>query len=292
MVETMDTIELKFLLKLFVFSNYQTPLSNIQLNNKTKVSDRDKICRQLCDRGYVECSHEVTKLKIAPPGKALLKLNSAKLPVTDREIKVLRASEKEKITPGKTNVPAAQRQEIIQGLASRGLIEVETKIKEVWLSDRGKEYLRDEYSPKGSSTISLDMLNSYLLFLRKSLRVETLPSTHIQNGVKNVVHNGVKNGSPQEPISNSQPSDKEILQLIQDLDRQLGTENYLPIFHLRQKLETQLSREQLDWTLYRLQKDNQIELSTLQEVSAYTPEQVNSGIPQNVGGPLFFIIVN
>lgn len=293
MVETMDTIELKFVLKLLGFNDYRTPLSNIQVNGKTKASDREKICRQLSDRGYVECSCEVTKLKIAPPGKALLKLDSAKLPVTDQELKVLRASEKEKITPGKTNVPAAQRQEIIQGLASRGLIEVETKIKEVWLSDRGKEYLRDEYSPKGSQpVISLDMLNNYRHFLRKSLSIEVSPSTPVQNGVKNGVHNGVKNGSPQAPISDSQPSDKEILQLIQDLDRQLGTENYVPIFHLRQNLEPRLSRDQLDRALYRLQKDNQIELSTLQEVSAYTPEQVNSGIPQNIGGPLFFIIVN
>ena len=301
MVETMDTIELKFVLKLLGFNDYRTPLSNIQLNGKTKASDREKICRQLSDRGYVECSREVTKLKIAPPGKALLKLDSAKLPVTDQELRVLRASEKEKITPGKTNVPAAQRQEIIQGLASRGLIEVETKIKEVWLSDRGKEYLRDEYTPKGSQpVISLDMLNNYRLFLRKSLSIEVSPSTPVQNGVKNGAHNGVKNGahngvkngSPQAPVSDSQPSDKEILQLIQDLDRQLGTENYVPIFHLRQKLEPQLSREQLERALYRLQKDNQIERSTLQEVSAYTPEQVNSGIPQNIGGPLFFIIVN
>lgn len=285
----MNTIDLKFVLKLLGFSDYRTPLSNIQLNNKTKVSDREKICRQLSERGYIECSHEVTKLKIAPPGKALLKLDSAKLPVTDRELKVLRASEKEKITPGKTNIPATQRQEIIQSLASRGLIEVETKIKEVWLSDRGKEYLRDEYSPNGSQpVISLDMLNNYCRFLRKSLSIKVSPSTLIQNGVSN----GEKNGSPEVPVSKSQPSDREILQVIQSLDRQLGTENYLPIFHLRQKLEPQLSREQLDRILYRLQKDNQIELSTLQEVSAYTPEQINSGIPQNIGGALFFIIVN
>jgi hypothetical protein len=53
-----------------------------------------------------------------------------------------------------------------------------------------------------------------------------------------------------------------------------------------------MSREQLDRALYRLQKDNKIELSTLQEVSAYTPEQIKSGIPQNIGGSLFFIVVN
>jgi hypothetical protein len=282
----MDTTELKFVLKLLGFDDYRAPLSKIQPNNQTRASEREKIGRTLCDRELVDCSKEVTKLKITPPGKALLKLDPAELPVTEQELKVLRASEKEKISPGKTNVPAAQRQAIIQSLVDRGLIEVETKIKEVWLSDRGREYLRDDYSPKGSQpTISLDMLNNYCRFLRKSLSVETAPSTSVNNGIKNGV-------SPQTPTSESQPSDKEILQIIRDLDRQLGTENYLPISHLRQKLEPRLSREQLDQTLYRLQKDNQIDLSTLAEPDKCTPEQINAGIPQRRGGLLFFITVN
>lgn len=121
MVEAMNTIELKFVLKLLGEADYRTPLSKIQLNKQTQASEREKICRTLCDRGLVECSHEVTKLNIAPPGKALLKLDPAGLPVTEQELKVLRASEKEKITPGKTNVPAAQREAIIQGLVDRGI---------------------------------------------------------------------------------------------------------------------------------------------------------------------------
>ena len=277
----MDTIELKFILKLLSEAGYQAPLSKIQLNKQTKASDRERICRNLLRSGWVECSREVTKLKIAPPGKALLKLDPAGLPVTEQELKVLRAAV-EKITPGKTNVPAESRQAIIQSLADRGLIEVETKITEVWLTDFGQEYLRNDYSPKGTqSVISMDMLNNYLRFLRKSVLVETPPSTFIQNGV-----------SPQVPASESQPSDKEILQTIQDLDRQLGTENYLPIFHLRQELEPRLSREQLDRAIYRLQGDNQIELSTLAEPDKCTPEQISAGISQGRGGLLFFITVN
>ena len=48
----------------------------------------------------------------------------------------------------------------------------------------------------------------------------------------------------------------------------------------------------MDAILYRLQKTNRIDFSTLQEVSAYTPEQIDAGIPQNIGGQLFFLIVN
>jgi hypothetical protein len=269
----METNELKFLLKLLAFPDYRTSLAKITPNAKTTAAERERICRKLRDQELVNCSYEVTKLKIAAPGKDLLKLDAAESPLTDQQLKVLRTSEKEKITPGKTGIPAAERQAIIQGLADRGWIEVEQKIKEVWLSERGVERLRDEYNPKGTATISLDLLNNYLRFLRKSLQVKPVtPAT---------------NESPID--STSKPSDKEILQTIQKLDQELGTDNYLPIFHLRQKLQPPLSREELDQALYRLQKNDQIELSSLQEATAYTSAQIDAGIPQNVGGALFFI---
>lgn len=272
----MDADELKFLLKLLGFTDYRAPLSKITFKSKTTAAERDRVCSKLRDRELVDCSEEVTKLKIAPPGKALLKLDPAELPVTGHELKVLRASEKEKIPPGKTGVPAAERQAIIQGLADRGLIELETKIKEAWLSLRGQEYLRDEYTSKGSNpAISLDMLTNYLRFLRKSLRVQQ------SNGVL-----------PPAAAPMSKPSEEEILQMIRDLDRELGTENYLPIFHLRQKLQPPLSREELDRALYRLEKADRIELSTLAEPREYIPEQVDAGIAQANGGSLFFITVN
>ncbi|MBD2017175.1 transcription factor RcaD [Microcoleus sp. FACHB-53] len=277
----MDTIELKFLLKLLGFPDYRAPLSKITPNSKTSATERERICRKLLTRDLVECSYEVTKLKIAPPGKALLKSDSTELPVTDQELKVLRASEKEKISPGKTGVPAAERGAIIQRLADRGLIELETKVKEVWLSKHGQEYLRDEYTAKGTNLVlNLDMLNNYLSFLRKSLQVKPdrvsppLPT----NGELLV-----------EPTDNL--SDEEILQIIQKLDQELGTDNYLPIFHLRQKLQPGLSREDLDQTLYRLQKNDQIELRALVHAQEYTDEQVNAGINQRSGCSLFFIKV-
>jgi hypothetical protein len=168
-----------------------------------------------------------------------------------------------------------ERDAILQRFHERGLIEAETKIKrqkaEVWLTERGKEHLRDEYHPKGSATINLDLLNNYLRFLRKSQRVQP-------DGV-----------SPVLAVTMSQPSDQEILQIIRDLDQELGTENYLPIFHLRQKLQPSLSREDLDQALYRLQRSDQIELSALVEAFRYSPEEVNAAIQQQAGSPLFFI---
>lgn len=275
----METIELKFLLKLLSFPDYRAPLSRITPNSKTSATERERICRKLRDRELVECSDEVTKLKITSPGKALLKSDSTELPVTDKELKVLRASEKEKISPGKTGVSPAERGEIIQRLADRGLIELETKVKEVWLSERGKEYLREEYTSKGSQPVlSLDMLNNYLRFLRKSGRVQMDKHQQPQQ-------------TPSATAPMNQPSDEQILQVIRDLDQKFGTGNYLPIFHLRHKLEPQLSRDGLDEALYRLEGNDQIELSALVEASRYSQEQINAGIKQRSGSPLFFIKV-
>jgi hypothetical protein len=151
----------------------------------------------------------------------------------------------------------------------------------VWLTERGIEYLQDDYTPKGAATINLDLLNNYLRFLRKSLALKPDP----------VPPQPPTNGEPPvEPIGNL--SDEEILQTIQKLDRELDTGNYLPIFHLRKKLEPPLSREDLEKALYRLEEANRIELSTLAEPRDYTPEQVDAGISQVSGGSLFFIAVS
>lgn len=89
----------------------------------------------------------------------------------------------------------------------------------------------------------------------------------------------------------NKPSDEEVLQTIRDLDRELHTNNYLPIFYLRQKLQPPLSGEELEQALYRLEGNDKIELSALVEASRYEPAQVNAGIKQRSGSPLFFIKV-
>lgn len=92
------------------------------------------------------------------------------------------------------------------------------------------------------------------------------------------------------PPAPQTPTDDEILETIKALDEEHMTENYLPIFHLRAALP-QLTRKEQDGALYRLVAADRIELSALQDVRAYTPEQVNAGIPQDIGGRLFFIVV-
>jgi hypothetical protein len=278
----MDTDELKFLLKLLGFENYRASLS---ANAFKTFKGKDKICQKLGDRELVDYTREVATVKISGSGQTVLK-DPAQVPITDKELKVLENIGKAggKIAPSKITSPkAAERDAILTTLSERGLIEAEAKIKktkaEVWLTERGIEYLRDDYSPnKGSNpVISLELLHNYLRFLRKTLRVNP---------------EQVSASLPSSDVTNEEISDEEILQLIEKLNLELGADNYLPIFHLRQKLQPPLSRDELDRVLYRLEEANQIELSTLAEPREYTPEQVEAGISQISGGSLFFITVN
>lgn len=281
----MDTNELKFLLRLLGCSNYRSSLSASIFQS---FKGKDKICQNLGDRELLDFSREIATVKILSPGQALLKLDSAELPITDKERKVLEklSQTSGKINPSKITSPkAAERDAILKNLSDRGLIEVELKIKrtkaEVWLTERGIEYLRDDYNPKGAANISLDLLNNYLRFLRKTLKL-----------IPEQVSVSAPESSESDIETNINISDEEILEIIQKLDKEVGTDNYLPIFHLRQKLQPPLSRDDLDKALYRLQSHDQIEFSTLLDPTPYTPEQVDAGIQQNVGGSLFFISLN
>lgn len=282
----MDTNELKFLLKLLGSSNYRSSLSAKVFQS---FKGKDKICQNLGERELVDYSREIATVKILPPGQALLKTDTSQLPLKPNELKVLKSISKAsgKITASKINVKSVksgERDSILQSFHERGLIEVETKIKktkaEVWLTERGLEYLRDDYSPKGVANISLDLLNNYVRFLRKSLHSKAEPEL-----------TSTPTSKETSPVTIINLTDEEILQTIRKLDRELGTDNYLPIFHLRQKLQP-LSRDELDKALYRLEASDQIELSTLAEPRNYTSEQVDAGIPQISGGSLFFITVS
>lgn len=282
----MDTNELKFLLKLLGCSDYR---SSLTASGFKAFKGKEKICQNLGDRELVDYSREIAAVKILPPGQALLKTDTDQLPLKPNELKVLESISKAsgKITPSKINVKSVKSEErdaILQSFHEKGLIEADIKIKktkaEVWLTERGIEYLRDDYSPKGAANISLDLLNNYLRFLRKSLhgkpeQVATSAPTKEESAAVTIIN----------------LTDEEILQTIRRLDQELGTDNYLPIFHLRQKLQPPLSREELDKALYRLEEADKVELSKLAEPGDYSPEQVDAGIPQISGGSLFFITV-
>jgi hypothetical protein len=177
----MDTNELKFLLKLLGCPNYRSSLSASSFKS---ITGKEKLCRDLGDRGLVDFSREIAAVKMLPAGRALLKMSTEQLPITDKELKVLEKISKSsgKTAPSKITVSslkAPEREAILESLGERGVIEVEKKLKrtkpEVWLTESGQEYLRDDYTAKGSNpVISLDLLTNYLRFLRKSPHLQSL----------------------------------------------------------------------------------------------------------------------
>jgi hypothetical protein len=295
----MKTSELKFLLKLLGKSNYRAPIIELKPSEKTSTSERNKICTDLTDRGIVAHSRKIEKFKLEPSGKALLEMDAADSPLTAEQLAVLQACQKKAATPGEIKkVAASDRQQIIQELETKGFIKADkVTLQEVWLTELGREYLREECNVSGTNpVISLNLLRNYVNFLRKELHaVSTIATVEPSVSATEFTEVSATTDSltASSPIAlGDKPSDIEILQIIKQLDRELGTENYLPIFHLRQKLQPPFSREELDQALYRLQRNDQIELSSLVEAVRYTLEQIQAGIPQEAGGPLFFVMVN
>ena len=305
----MEVRELKFLLKLAALPEHKGKIGQIKPTPRTKIADTEKICRSLRDRALVDFQEQVTQLQISAVGKALLELSLDNLPVTLKELKILQACRQDIITPQQIKVtPAKKRNELINSLSTRGLVTaIATKIQQVWLTEKGKNYLLTEYQPQGySPVLSLDLLNNYLsLFRHNNLfkgtrnREQHYPvAPHpfpVLSEAKASVKEKIYNQETNFRLDNSEIkflSDEKVLQTILDLDRQLNTHNYLPIFYLREKLQSLLSREELDLALYRLQRQDKLELSSIVNSARYTREQLQAGIPQNVGGCLFFLIVS
>ncbi len=291
---SIKTIELKFLLKLLGCDDYRGRVTDLSPSSKTSAAERDRICESLGAQGLVEYVSEVARFAIAPPGKTLLSLDTTSLPVTPDELKLLKAC-KGAMTPGKLDkkVPVSDRQSLIKSLADRGLLKIsKNTFKEVWLSAQGKQFLLEEYEPKGNSAVATaTMLGHYVRFLRDNLGQSSgqkLPTSQ-PRGQQPLSQPSSQSNSSMPIGVQTKPDGQEVLQQIGQLNQMLGTENYLPIFHLRDRLQPPLTREELDSILYSLQRQNQIELSSIHNQGKYSDEQLADGIRQEKGNYLFFI---
>jgi len=312
--DVMDSRELKFVLKLLGAPDYRAPSADIKPNLRTKAAERDSICRELCDRGLVDCDDRVLRFRATPAGKALLALDVQRLPVSEDEVELLRAGRDASADVKDLDLPDDRAQAALARAVDRGFLKVEkTKIETVWLTQRGLEYLRDEFTPTGTALeLSLDHLSEYLRFLRKFQQSPPTPAPppfatprspqSPRSTARSTGDRAVRPANPAPPDraaaastqtvipSRQPPSPDDIYELIAQLDREHATNNYLPIYHLRDRLAAVLDRDGLDRALYALQRQDRIELSSLQEAAHYTADQVAAGIPQDIGGPLFFAI--
>jgi hypothetical protein len=267
------TTELKFLLRLLAYDDYRVTLPQLKAAAGTQGLLRDRPWVRLHQLGLVDYSQEILQFGLTGAGRTLLQLDTSTLPVTPDERWILKSCQAGRITPAKIHhrVPAKIHQRLLQSLAQRGLIQVyRTQMQSVWLNLEGQQYLYQDYSPEGTHPVlSLSMLGQYLRFMRQ--RTGSAPAI-----------------AP-VPVSHADITAEAVLAAIADLDRQHHTDNYLPIFYLREHLQPPLTPEQLDQLLFQLQRQNRIELSSLQDVTAYSQQQIAAGIPQDIGGVLFFV---
>ena len=270
---TLSSLELKFLLRLLMFPDYRAKLSQLRPSPKTSATDRDRLCRHLRQQGLIDCEETATRFGLTAAGRTLLTLDTSVLPITPDERFVLKSCQGGSITPGQIHpkVPKDQRQRLITGLAQRGLLKVTRyQIGEVWMTMAGQTFLRDDCAPQGNfPAVSWTLMSSYLQFMRQDQCPLEPPEGSLEQAI----------------------TPDTLFHMITHLDTVHNTENYLPIYHLRAKLQPPLSRHELDEQLYQLQREDRIDLSTLQDVTRYQKEAVAAGIPQDIGGPLFFISV-
>lgn len=262
--------QLKFLLRLLGCPGYRSSLSNLKFQANLSPSEKVDLCHSLQSQGWIDFQQEIQSFTLAAPGEVLLKLDSRSLPITPDERSILVASRKtilslDSLPP---TAPPRDRVRLVRNLVDRGLLKVKKyQITEVWLTQTGLLYLRDECEPEGHTPwLSGDLLRIYLNFLRSALD----PS------------------QTQWQIDSAIDGEK-VLAVIEALNQELNTDNYLPLFYLREKLQPPLTREALNQILYDLQRNDRLELCSIQEVSAYTPEQLKAAIPQATGGSLFFV---
>ena len=84
---------------------------------------------------------------------------------------MLKASARGTIAPEETGIAATYRQAVITDLVDQGLIAVVAqKIKEVYLTEEGKQFLCQEYSSRSrAKEISLKMLSGYLQLMHTNI---------------------------------------------------------------------------------------------------------------------------
>ncbi len=111
---------------------------------------RDRLWRQLQQKGLVDFDRVVTRFGLSAHGRVLLQLDRSVLPVTPDEKLVLQSCRDRSIHPDQIShkVPPHQRQILIAGLAQQGLLRItRQQLGEIWLTPAGAAVLRYDCAP-------------------------------------------------------------------------------------------------------------------------------------------------
>lgn len=295
----MDIQEFKILLKLLGNQDYKGKIGEIKPNDKTKVNVVRNLSQQLFNRGYIHIEEKILQIKINDDGKKILKNKSLSNKLSDSELIILNSCIKTTIQVSKIKLtPAFKRDKLILNLVKEKLVDIKEKqIISIALTDNGKLFLAQEFLLESLGNIILQkkLFNNYLIFIRKHYQQKINISSNNkvsldQSSQLKITSN--KTEKINENINNNnKPSITEVLETIIQLDKEFNSDNYLPIFYIRNKYQSILNREELDTILYSLQKQNKLSMSRLVDASQYNSEQYDAGIPQKIGGPIFYLIV-
>ena len=133
--------------------------------------------------------------------------------------------------------------------------------------------------------------NKYREFYEQGFRLDTQADSARILSIQEFAKDVFTEGSTSMTRTISAPSVTPEVSAIQGLREQF--DNFIPLFAVRDTPEfAGLSRQQQDEALRALQRQDIIEMSTLQDVTQYTPEQQAAGIPNPIGGDDFFVILS
>ena len=145
MMEKLETIELKFLLKLLESEGHRGHILTLKPNRKTSAAKCDRICKSLAEKGLVDYDSEIFRFTLSAPGRMLLSLQTTSLPVTPDELRLLRTC-KGSMTPAKLGscVPENMKLPLIKKLVDRKFLKVvKCSITEVRLIETGLMFLKN-----------------------------------------------------------------------------------------------------------------------------------------------------
>lgn len=163
----MEIQHIKILLKLLGKDNYQGKIGDVKPNTKTNIEQTQKLCYELYNNKLIHLKEKNVTIKINNNGQQVLnnRENRNKL-----EINILKKCKNREIRISKINIiPASKRDLLIEKLVKENLINITNKkIIHVELTDKGKQYLAEEYLAEGLGHINLTkaVFNNYLNFIR------------------------------------------------------------------------------------------------------------------------------
>lgn len=285
----MEIQQLKILLKLLGQNKYQEKIADIKPNSQTKIEATQKLCYELYNKELIEIEERVIAIKANKKNKQLLNSNKKQ---DILEEKILKQCDDKNIKISDIKIsPASKRDLLIEKLVKENLINIsDKKITHVELTEKGQQFLAEEYLTEGLGNITLTkpLLNNYLTFIRNYYITENQEKI---SSTKDIIPEVKEENINQNKQINKKITPDDILQTIIELDHTFNTDNYLPIFYLRNQYKSVLQRHELDSMIFGLQKENKISLSRLVDASQYTAEEYDAGIPQSIGYPIFYLIV-